>query len=648
MSHGRDSFSIHAMKATRPIRLVLALALPLALSLGCAMTSDPLAFRAAPRRADAILVTSGTLVGELPSLVPIPDPLERYNRSMRGVNNFILRWVIRPVVKTLRYVFYPEVVRKRIGMIGRNLAWPVRLFGNLLQGEWAHAGGETSRFLINSTVGIVGIFDPAGSWGLKPHPEDFGQAFGRWGFDHGYYFELPMFGPASGRDAVGTLFDTAANPVSYATGLGLFFDSIGMTFSIDQLLRQNRIQSDPYAFSRDLWALVRESQVKDFQITTTGTTTEATLAATFLQVHDPRFFNQAHQRRVRLNSTDRRLPYSCWIQRKPAPLIYILPGTGSHRLSAPAVALAESAWRNGFSVVTISSTFNWEFMKYAGVEPVPGFPPDDARDVYTALDAIDRQLRDKYGNERFTSRGLLGVSLGGLHALLIDGIAADAPPDGFHPDRVVAVCPPIDLEYALRRLDQYYNAPLRWTDDERLQRMDAAVLKALMLAQGLLDPRENVPFDDTEAQYLIGLSFRLILREAIYHSQRRENQGILQSSLSRFSRRRAYGEISRYSYIDYLERFVIPHYNKRRPDDAARAGFSNGARLRSYEAALAADDRLRVIANADDFLMRPADREWLVQTLGDRAIVLPGGGHIGNLYLPQVQSLIMNALVDRP
>src|SRR6185503_20740389 len=97
-------------------------------------------------------------------------------------------------------------------------------------------------------------------------------------------------------------------------------------------------------------------------------------------------------RSVRIPGTGKKLNFTYWLQKKPAPMVYIVPGVGSHRLAGPALALAELVYSNGFSAVTVSSAYNYEFMERASTAAVPSYSPVDAQDLHVALTQIDRRL----------------------------------------------------------------------------------------------------------------------------------------------------------------------------------------------------------------------------------------------------------------
>ena len=143
-----------------------------------------------------------------------PDPFEAQNRGVFGFNEEADRWVVEPVSGGWSFVT-PEAGRRSLDKFFTNLRFPVRFLASLIQAEVRGAGTELTRFVLNTTVGLAGFFDPAGHWGIEPRDEDFGLAFGRWGIESGAYLQLPLLGPSSSRDGVGLVFDTALDPFGF-------------------------------------------------------------------------------------------------------------------------------------------------------------------------------------------------------------------------------------------------------------------------------------------------------------------------------------------------------------------------------------------------------------------------------------------------
>jgi hypothetical protein len=190
-------------------------------------------------------------------------------------------------------------------------------------------------------------------------------------------------------------------------------------------------------------------------------------------------------------------------------------------------------------------------------------------------------------------------------------------------------------------------------------------LKVAALSKNKLTPQTSLPFSAVESKFLIGLTFRLMLRDIIFSSQRRNNQGILQHPIRNFRRDPVYQEILQYSYQDYFEKFAIPYYWTRGIDspheigaaDAtgqAARGISWGETaealekagdLRTYAAGLRANSNIRIIVNQNDFLLADEDLAWLHATFApEQLTVFAQGGHLGNLFNPTVQKSILAAL----
>ena len=288
----------------------------------------------------------------------------------------------------------------------------------------------------------------------------------------------------------------------------------------------------------------------------------------FLNVKNPEFLSTIDTRAVLLPSTGRDLLYNFKLQDKAAPLIFVLPGLGGHRLSGTALALAEMAYDRGFSVAILSSAYNWEFMEQASTAAVPGHTPVDARDTHVALDAVYRDLAAQFPS-RITKRVLMGYSMGAFHALFIAAAEQSEGNRLVSFDRYITLDAPVQLRLGMEELDAFYNAPLAFPPEERAGRIKNILQKTLSLAKGQLEPDVELPLTEIEAQFIIGLTYRLTLATIIYNSQTRRDSGILQTDRSWFRRSPAYEEILDYSWLEYVYGFVIPYYMGR--DAAIRA-----------------------------------------------------------------------------
>ncbi len=203
------------------------------------------------------------------------DPLEPLNRAMFAVNDGVDTLVLRPAAEAYRILVAPEI-RTGVRNVLGNLRSPVILMNDLLQGEGQRAGVTLGRFLLNSTLGVGGIFEVATGFGLPPHGEDFGQTLAVWGNPEGPYLFIPILGPSNPRDLIGTAVDAAANPFSYISGDQWLDTATGVRLGLQALdtregliepldaLRQGSI--DPYAALRSAYRQRRAAEIRNPEV----------------------------------------------------------------------------------------------------------------------------------------------------------------------------------------------------------------------------------------------------------------------------------------------------------------------------------------------------------------------------------------------
>jgi ABC-type transporter lipoprotein component MlaA/pimeloyl-ACP methyl ester carboxylesterase len=579
---------------------------------------------------------------------------------MWGFNKGLMADVIKPTSKVYRFVVV-KPVRTGIGNFGRNLTYPGRLINNLLQGKWSGARDETYRFLGNSTVGIAGFFDVATKWKIQKSDADFGQTFGQWGWKPNCFLMLPFLGPSNDRDTIGWGADTAANPLLYIapykfdgndplTYLGpyTYFTYAdlynNMADTVDESVRFSQAEMDPYSEIQYAWTFARENRVADFQVKgKQDAASLETLESVFFTFKDPEFPGRGKTRSVLIPATGRRLDFTYWLQPGKAPVVYIVPGLGSHRLAETSIALAELIYKSGFSAVCVSSPFNREFMENASTAALPAYLPVDGRDLHAALTEIDRRLNALYA-DRLGDRALMGYSMGALESLFVAAAEPANQPPLLKFDRFVAINTPIRMLHGVSKLDEFYRAPLAWPPAERTDDIENTFLKVAALSKNTLTPQTSLPFNAIESKFLIGLTFRFTLRDIIFSSQRRNNQRVLQHAILNFRRNPVYQEILQYSYRDYFDKLAVPYYQARGLASPA-AELEKAGDLRTYQAGLRANPDIRVIVNQNDFLLSDEDLAWLRATVApEQLTVFPQGGHLGNLSNPAVQETILRAL----
>lgn len=195
------------------------------------------------------------------------DRFERMNRSVYGFNDALDRNVARPVAVAYQKTL-PRPVQTGISNFFENITYPVTMINDLLQGKPKAFVRDTTRFIVNTTFGIGGLFDPATQMGLAAGDEDFGQTLGRWGVPAGPYLVLPILGPSTVRDVFGTAADQFADPTNYVkddavryglTALDLLETRVTL-LGTDNLLQR---AFDPYVFLRNAYLQRRQFQITD-------------------------------------------------------------------------------------------------------------------------------------------------------------------------------------------------------------------------------------------------------------------------------------------------------------------------------------------------------------------------------------------------
>ncbi len=146
----------------------------------------------------------------------LDDPLEGFNRGVFWFNDQLYVYILRPVAKGYDAIT-PNPVQKGVHNFFSNLRYPIFLVSDLFQFKFEQAGEHTLRFLINTTIGIVGVMDVAKDFDLPEHVEDFGTALGYHGVQSGPYIVIPLLGPSNVRDLFGRVIDTFLNPLYYLT-----------------------------------------------------------------------------------------------------------------------------------------------------------------------------------------------------------------------------------------------------------------------------------------------------------------------------------------------------------------------------------------------------------------------------------------------
>ncbi len=188
----------------------------------------------------------------IPELLEINDPLQGMNRAVFEFNDVVVMYVIRPVSLVYNGII-PLYLRERLGNIDDNIQMPRKVLSNLFRARWEPAGIEFCRFLINTTVGIAGAYDPAADWwGIKSYDSSFAAAFAEWGIPPGIILFIPIYGGIVSTDIFGKILDLAADPLFWVSLFVLPFP-IGMSISGGFTLNSISMSLDEYIMMRDAY-----------------------------------------------------------------------------------------------------------------------------------------------------------------------------------------------------------------------------------------------------------------------------------------------------------------------------------------------------------------------------------------------------------
>lgn len=624
------------------------------------------------------------------------DPLEGFNRTVFYIGDGFYCYIYRPI----GYVYgsiMPRFGVKMINNFTNNLEFPRRFLSSLLQAEFTWAGTELLRFLTNSTIGIAGFFDPATHWfDLPEHNEDFGQAFASWGIGEGCVLQLAS--SSNIRDGVGMIFDYAVDIKSYFYG-GQAFTMLNRGLDpFDSYYTIRESTFDSYQLLKDYQLLIRYCQVNNVKPVIQGVQLDdngQVIGAVVRKAEDgeklvslEKFYSQSPEidtlragwfspsrdsmwSRLSFFNTDfanlgecrsvevapdRSLEYCYWKSDKPdAPLVVILPGVGAHHRADMARALAELCIKNHFSALIVSNTMTWEFAE--SFDSPPGFAPDDAANLEVLLEKVFADLAVAEKELKPSRRLLLGYSQGALNAVHL--MARQQHNNKLNIDRAVVINPPVDMLNALGRLDNFMRSADNMKVDDVIPLLASGAASYMQYPrcpvpivnngspvldkEGKVVTLDQVPVNQLVAELLIGYSFKRSLDDLLVSLHHKAPVNGIATAYEWGNRQALYDELALWNYQRYCQMVLMPYYKKRYNVDSLES-LNRVAGLRAVENTLRDNKQITVLHNADDFLLTPADRKFLRDTLQERLIMFDHGGHLGNLYRQDVQQVIVKEL----
>ena len=336
----------------------------------------------------------------------------------------------------------------------------------------------------------------------------------------------------------------------------------------------------------------------------------------------------------------------------PAPLLFILPGVGANPFFGAAPYLASFFYRENFHVVILPSPMSWNFALSASRTGAPGYVPEDARDLYTIMQRTLEMLKNRY-DLRIREIDFMGLSLGGLEGAFLSVIEADEKKIGI--EKYLLVNPPIDLAYAVNKLDEWTALGNKFGRDKSQE----IVSKAIAIVDSFSGEKQDDPevFDrfikkfailtKEEIQFLVAQSLQSQLPELIYATQAIDDQKIL--SAPKNEMRKRLEEAKGLTLTDYNEKIGLPLWRQQTAEPQANLeSFIERGSLTHILDRLRGNPRVHIMHNLDDVLTNRKSIEELKETLHDRVILYPYGGHLGNLWYPENKKDALKILKTAP
>jgi len=343
------------------------------------------------------------------------------------------------------------------------------------------------------------------------------------------------------------------------------------------------------------------------------------------------------------------LDYSYAVQKGPAPLIFLIAGTGASHDSDKNQFLMRAFYQAGFHVIGITSPTYPTFVIAASTSMVPGDQRDDARDIYTVMQKIWAEIGPKM---QVTSFNLTGYSLGATNAAFVSLL--DEEKKAFNFRKVLLINPSVQLYNSISKLDRFLeNIPGGVDNFNRMfkkivNQVGTAYKKSTTVAFSpdlVFDSFKENPPRDEELAALIGISFRLSSSALIFTSDVMTNYGFIKPAnviLTRNTKMDDYTQVSlRVGFTDYFHEYAWPYFQKT-TTAKTRAEYALLQSLTSIQDYLISARKIGVVGNRDDVILAPGEVDFLTNTFDTRAKIYPAGGHLGNLKQRETTAYIVD------
>lgn len=595
-----------------------------------------------------------------------PDKFEKLNRKIFAFNLGLNKYAVRPV-HILWSSIMPEYGIERIHSAYKNIEYPKRLVSSLIQKDFKTSGHETVRFLTNSTLGLGGMFDPAKRFfNLEPTTEDMEQALTRCKCCCGPYIVLPGTAGVTTRGMAGRVLDMSLNPTTYVGTPVLAMVKAGLTVNRTSYMQPliQMIEStyaDPYEIARKMYGI--DSYIKSenfdrkhvleegFKQNTETAGTPAIEPDVVLPDYNPQcpvvdsmrtalfdlpdvdssiwnelsIWNRCFCKKIKTSSVSvtpdkEEYRFRYILQKdKNAPLAIIYPSIGEGITSHHSVIMAKIFYDAGYSVVIQGSHFQWEYVKSMPDDYRPGLPSKDAEYLKDVTAKIVEKLQTKHNCE-FGEKTLIGTSLGAMMTLFVGG--SEFRQDTLGITKYIAICPPIELTYALEQVDKNGEEWFKNPNDLK-NRVAQTASKVVQLANMQDEQKDfkigSLPFTEEEGKLITGFVMHQKLSDLIF-------------TLEKTPKNKAtgiYDVLNNMNYHDYMEKYFIG--NQYRSVYDLRYDTSLFA-LAPY---LKNSTNYKIYHSVDDYLVNETQLKNLKAISESKTVLMSNGAHLGFMYTPE-------------
>ena len=332
--------------------------------------------------------------------------------------------------------------------------------------------------------------------------------------------------------------------------------------------------------------------------------------------------------------------YSVWMQKKPADLVFIVPGLGDHYRNSQAALLAEAIYNAGYSVAIISNPFCWEFTQSALTSMAPGYTRADAKDLYHHIARVLDDINEEHPG-KVKDISIVGYSLGALQAAFLT--RNDVIEHRLNVKRYVLLSPPVNLIYGLTTLDKYYSIWKNWDAVTLTNNRNMAVGFYKGYSYGALRTDSYLPVTEEQASFVIGFMFRMSLGDVMKKIIERHPMEIF-GEVSSWKQQEFEKQLERYGFQRYVDTFLKEAHPTIFATSEPFKHVNGICSLPAMANELKQNKNIVCLHTADDFLLNDYDRNWLKRAMGDRLVMLDHGSHLGYFCMPQALDIIVNLI----